>query len=175
MVTAVAMMASGYLLFRRRNAFAPDITSPTRLRRWVGLFIAAIALNHVWYMPMIFWVSSDDIKMNDLIGCLLDNITFFPLSIVVLLAMLQDRKRPLWPIAMMMAPLILTIAYSFFRVQLFFIYAHSALFLQNRSLKSTFFSNFAASFGNGGIFARIIGGEDTRVPNVKAKKLQVKR
>ena len=55
MVTAVAMMASGYLLFRRRNAFAPDITSPTRLRRWVGLFIAAIALNHVWYMPMIFW------------------------------------------------------------------------------------------------------------------------
>ena len=175
MVTAVAMMASGYLLFRRRIAFAPDITSPTRLRRWVGLFIAAIALNHVWYMPMIFWVSSDDIKMNDLIGCLLDNITVFPLSIVVLLAMLQDRKRPLWPIAMMMAPLILTIAYSFFRVQLFFIYAHSALFLQNRSLKSTFFSNFAASFGNGGIFARIIGGEDTRVPNVKAKKLQVKR
>ena len=53
MVTAVAMMASGYLLLRRRNAFAPDITSPTRLRRWVGLFIAAIALNHVWYMPMI--------------------------------------------------------------------------------------------------------------------------
>jgi hypothetical protein len=40
---------------------------------------------------------------------------------------------------------------------------------------TTFFSNFAASFGNGCIFARIIGGEDTRVPNVKAKKLQVKR
>jgi len=133
MVTAVAMMASGYLLFRRRNAFAPDITSPTRLRRWVGLFIAAIALNHVWYMPMIFGVSSDDIKMNDLIGCLLDNITVFPLSIVVLLAMLQDRKRPLWPIAMMMAPLILTIAYSFFRVQLFF-YLRSFCVISPKSL-----------------------------------------
>ena len=33
MVTAVAIMASGYLLFRRSNAFVPDITSPTRLRR----------------------------------------------------------------------------------------------------------------------------------------------
>jgi hypothetical protein len=71
--------------------------------------------------------------MNDLIGCLLDNITVFPLSIVVLLAMLQDRKRPLWPIAMMMAPLILTIAYSFFPRPAFF-YLRSFRVISPKSL-----------------------------------------
>ena len=44
--------------------------------------------------------------MNDLIGGLLDSITLFPVAIVVLLAMLQDRRRPLWPVAVMMAPLV---------------------------------------------------------------------
>ena len=34
MVTAVAMMVSCYLLFRRSNAIVPDITSSVRLRRW---------------------------------------------------------------------------------------------------------------------------------------------
>ena len=29
-VTAMAMLASGYLLFRRANAIAPDITPPVR-------------------------------------------------------------------------------------------------------------------------------------------------
>ena len=39
-----------------------------------------------------------------LIGSLLDCLTFFPLEIVVLLAMLQDRHRPLWPVAFMGQP-----------------------------------------------------------------------
>ena len=48
-VTAMAMMASCYLLFRRGNAFAPDITTPTRLRRWAAAFLAAYALDHMVY------------------------------------------------------------------------------------------------------------------------------
>ena len=102
-VTATALQASCYLLFRRGNAFAPDIKTPVRLRRCTAAFFAALVLNHLWYMPIFFLSSNDDIKTNDLIGGLLDCMTFFPLAIAVLFAMLQDRRRPLWPIAVMMA------------------------------------------------------------------------
>ena len=45
MVTATAVIASCYLLFRRANAIVPDVTPPVRLRRWTGVFFASIALN----------------------------------------------------------------------------------------------------------------------------------
>ncbi len=105
-VTALALMASCYLLFRRGNAFAPEITTPTRLRRWTAVLFAAFALNHAWYMPLFFLNSGDDVMMIDLIGGLLDNITIFPLAIVILFTMLQDRRRPLWPVAVMIAPIV---------------------------------------------------------------------
>ncbi|MBQ9362279.1 MAG: hypothetical protein IJT97_02540 [Bacteroidaceae bacterium] len=69
---AVAMMASCYLLLRQGNAFAADITSPVRLRRWTAAFFACIALGHVWYLPTYFLSSSDDIVLFGLIGGLLD-------------------------------------------------------------------------------------------------------
>ena len=106
MVTAMAMMASCYLLFRRGNAIAPDVTSSVRLRRWTGVFFAFIALNHVWYIPIFFFSSNKDILMTDLIDGVLDFMTVFPLAIIVLFVMLQDRRRPLWPVAVMMAPLV---------------------------------------------------------------------
>ena len=105
-VTATALIASCYLLFRRSNAIAPDVTSSVRLRRWTGLFFASTVLNHVWYMPIFFLSSSENIVMTDLIGGLLDSMTVFPLAIIVLFVMLQDRRRPLWPVAVMMAPLV---------------------------------------------------------------------
>ena len=49
-VTMLSLNACCYLLFRRGNAFAPDITTSARLRRWTAAFFAAIALSHVWYM-----------------------------------------------------------------------------------------------------------------------------
>jgi len=105
-VTAMSIMASCYLLFRQGNAFARDITTPLRLRRLTAVFFAFFALNHAWYMPIFFITSSEDIKMIDLIGGLLDCMTTLPLAIIVLLAMLQDRRRQLWPVAVMFAPLI---------------------------------------------------------------------
>jgi len=111
-VTAMAMMASCYLLFRRANAIAPDITPPVRLRRWTAAFFAAFALNHVWYMPLFFLTSAEEIKLFDLIGALLDSMTIIPLLIVVLFAMLQDRQRPLWIVAAMMVPIIVGNAFS---------------------------------------------------------------
>ena len=113
MVTATAVLASCYLLFRQGNAFAKDVTPPARLRRWAAAFFAAFALNHVWYMPIFFLSSSEDIMMTDLIGGLLDSMTVFPLMIIVLFAMLQDRRRPLWPIAVMFAPIAVGNAFNF--------------------------------------------------------------
>jgi len=109
-VLFMALIASCYLLLRRGNAFAPDIIPPVRLRRWTGVYFAFIALNHVWYLPILYLTSNDDILMIDLIGGMLDSMTVFPLSIVVLLSMLQDRRRPLWPIAVMTAPVTLGMA-----------------------------------------------------------------
>ena len=48
-VTALAVIASVYLLFRRGNAFAPEVTPPLRLRRLVAVFFAFVALSHVWF------------------------------------------------------------------------------------------------------------------------------
>ena len=111
-VAALALTASCYLLLRRGNAFAADITPPQRLRRWAAAFLASIALNHGWYMPIFFVDTNYDIRMTDLIGGLLDGMTFFPLAITVMLTMLQDRRRPLWPAFVMMAPMVGGAAWS---------------------------------------------------------------
>ena len=112
-VTVMAALACIYLLFRQGNAFAKDVTPPARLRRWAAVFFAGFALNHIWYMPIFFLSSSEDIMLCDLIGGLLDSMTVFPLMIVVLFTMLQDRRRPMWPIAVMFAPIVVGNVFNF--------------------------------------------------------------
>ena len=109
-VAALNLVASCYLLFRRANAFAPDVTSPIRLRRWTAAFFAAMTLSHLWYMPSIYLTSSDDKMLCYSIGALLDYITTFPLAIVILFTMLQDRIRPLWSAWVMIIPLVIIMA-----------------------------------------------------------------
>ena len=110
-VAALSMMACFYLLFRQGNAFARDITSPVRLRRWTAAFFAAMTLSHLWYIPSIFLTSSDAVKLNYLLGALLDYLILLPLAIVILFTMLQDRRRPLWPAWVMAAPPVVIIAW----------------------------------------------------------------
>ena len=100
-----SLIACCYLLFRRGNAFAPDIKSSARLRRWTAVFFGAMTLSHVWYMPGVFLTSDNDIILHDLVGGLLDSMTIVPLAIIVMLCMLQDSRRPLWPAWVMTAPL----------------------------------------------------------------------
>ena len=111
-VAVLAALGSCYLLFRRGNAFAADVTPPLRLRRWTAALLAVAAVNHLWYMPILFLSTEADIQLCDLIGGLLDSMSFFPLSIVVMITMLQDRRRPLWPIAVAFAPLVMVSAWS---------------------------------------------------------------
>ncbi len=110
-VAILPLVASFYLLFRRGNAFAPDITPPVRLRRWAAALFAALSMSHVWYMPILFLSSYNDIKLSFLIGALLDSMTVIPLSIIVLLVMLQDCRRPLWPVVIVVAPLVVMLSW----------------------------------------------------------------
>ena len=109
-VMAITLLSGCYLLFSKANAFVPRITPPVRLRRWTGVFLASIAVSQMWYMQLFFLSSSEDIEMADLIGGLMQSVTILPVAIIVLLAMLQDRKRPLWPFALMIAPAVLGLA-----------------------------------------------------------------
>jgi AraC-like DNA-binding protein len=102
--TAVDAIACIYLLFRRANAFAPDVTPPARLRRWTAAFFAILALGHLWYLPAAVLTSPDAIMLSMLIGGLLDCLTTIPVAIILLFCMLQDRRRPLWPAFAIMAP-----------------------------------------------------------------------
>ena len=105
-VTVLNLIACCYLLFRRANAIAPDIISPVRLRRWTAAFLGACTLSHLWYVPVIYLTSTEDIMMLYFVCALFDFLTIFPLAIVILFTMLQDRRRPLWPIGVMMAPIV---------------------------------------------------------------------
>jgi len=105
-VMALALMASCYLLLRKANAIAPDVTPPVRLRRWTAAFLCALVLSHLWYLPTFYLSAVEDIRMVCFIGALFDFMTVFPLAIAIMLVMLQDRRRPLWPIAAMMTPIV---------------------------------------------------------------------
>ena len=108
-VTVMAALASIYLLFRRGNAFAADVTTPRRLRRWTAAFFAVLALGHLWYLPVTMADSSEVVMLTMLIGVLLDCTLTIPLAFVVMLCMLQDRRRPLWPVVAMMMPLVVVV------------------------------------------------------------------
>ena len=72
-VTVLAALGCVYLLFRRGNAFAADVTPPLRLRRWTAAFLAVIALGHVWYWPGTMMADGDAAALWMLIGGLLDS------------------------------------------------------------------------------------------------------
>jgi AraC-like DNA-binding protein len=72
--------------------------------------MAVCAVGHLWYLPAAVLTSADDIMLSLLIGALLDCMLTIPLTLVVMLCMLQDRRRPLWPVGMMVAPLVVGIA-----------------------------------------------------------------
>ena len=106
-VTVLAALGCVYLLFRQGNAFAADVTPPLRLRRWAAAFLAVIALGHVWYLPAMVSSSSETVERWMLIGGLLDCLLTIPLALIVMLCMLQDKRRPLWPVWVAMVPLVI--------------------------------------------------------------------
>ena len=101
--TAVAVVLCLYLLLCRGKAIAPDITPPARLRRWAAATFGIMALAHVWWI--LFYTYSDDTR-SVIYGLLvaIDCMALPPVFVGTLLNMLQDRRRPLWPIFIVMTP-----------------------------------------------------------------------
>ena len=92
----VPFLAALYLLLRRGNAFAPDVTPPVRLRRWAAAFFAVAALGHVWWY--LFYIYSRDLQSASYVVVgVLDCVALLTTIAGTLLAMLQDRQRPVWP------------------------------------------------------------------------------
>ena len=105
-----AMLACVYLLMRRGNAFAEDVRSSCVLRRWTAAFMAAIVASHVWWYVLGTYFLTDDRLVRNITTIMLDYVTLVPLVMAVLLAMLQDRRRPLWPWLLAQAPEVLAAA-----------------------------------------------------------------
>ena len=106
-VTFFALLASLYLLLRRGNAFVgEEIRSSLRLRRWTAALMAMMAASHVWwYVIGVYWLA-DDWLVRTITVIMLDHATLVPLVMAVLLALLQDRRRPLWPWLVVQVPVI---------------------------------------------------------------------
>ena len=111
-VAVLNVIACCYLLLRRSNAIAPDVTSPQRLRRWTAALFAVSALSHLWNLPVFLLTDSEQAMLSYLVGGMLDCMTIGPVAIILLLVMLQDRRRPLWPVAVVFVPGIAIMAWS---------------------------------------------------------------
>ena len=86
-----------YLLLRRTNAFAPAVTPPRAVRRWAAALLLIATASHVWwYVFGTYWLT-DDRSARNIVLIMLDHITLVPPAITLLLSMLQDRRRKLWP------------------------------------------------------------------------------
>ncbi|MBO4433871.1 MAG: AraC family transcriptional regulator [Bacteroidales bacterium] len=110
-VIGLSVAAALYLQLRRGNAIAPEVKSPVRLRRWAEAFLVAIALSHVFWVfyakhptPAVYWVV-----------CGLDMFMLYPTITGVLVSMLQDRKRPVWPVLVALVPALVLVALCIIR------------------------------------------------------------
>lgn len=101
----VPLMAALYLLLRRGNAIAPGVTPPLRLRRWTAVFFAVVTLAHVWWL--LFYILSGDLNsVAYLVLVMGDCVLLFATFAGMLLAMLQDRCRPVWPALVAVIPFV---------------------------------------------------------------------
>ena len=105
-VAILALVSGLYLWLRRSNSIAPDVTPPMALRRWTAAFFIMAALSHVWWFVLgVYWLTDDRLVRN-IVAVTLDHITLVPLVMALLLHMLQDRQRPLWPWFLTQVPIL---------------------------------------------------------------------
>ena len=102
----LAVVSCLYLTLTRGNMFFATINPPKTLRRWAAAFLAAVAASHVWWGVLGICCLKDDRLTRNIIAITLDRLTLVPLMMIVLLRMLQDRRRHLWPIFAVILPLV---------------------------------------------------------------------
>ena len=106
MTAVVPLLAALYLQLSPVNAIAPGVTPPVRLRRWTAAFFAVTTLAHVWWL--LFYIYSGDLQSTSyLVLAMLDFVLLFTTFAGMLLAMLQDRRRKVWPAVAAVIPFVL--------------------------------------------------------------------
>ena len=110
-VIGLSVAAALYLLLRRGNAVAPEMKSPVRLRRWAAAFLVATALSHVFWVFYAFHPTTTVY----VIVCDLDMLMLFPTIAGILLSMLQDKHRPVWPAMVALIPAFVLSAFCLIR------------------------------------------------------------
>ncbi|MBR1933125.1 MAG: helix-turn-helix transcriptional regulator [Prevotella sp.] len=101
----VAAILFLYILLRRGNAFAANITPPLRLRRWAAAFFAVAAVGHLWWF-LLYTFSGFTRSWGFVELVVLDCFMMLTTVYGTLLSMLQDRRRPVWPFVAAMAPIV---------------------------------------------------------------------
>ena len=102
----LAVLACCYFLFSRGNLFSETNTPPKELRRWTAAFMASVAASHVWWYVLGIYFLVDDRLVRNIVGITLDHITLVPLVMAMLLRLLQDRRRRLWPWVLTQVPIV---------------------------------------------------------------------
>lgn len=104
-VFMLCTLSSLYLWLCPRNIFS-DVESPRDLRLCTSAFIASMALSHVWWLVLEKADFIGDILSRAIVGVLLDAVTLVPLSMVVLVRMLQNRRRSVRLIWLSVVPMV---------------------------------------------------------------------
>ena len=105
-VIMLSVVVALYLPLRRGNAIAPEVTSPVRLRWWAAAFLVATALSHVFW---VFYAFHPTPAVYSFV-CGLDMLMLYPTITGILVSMLQDRKRPVWPVLLALVPVLVLVA-----------------------------------------------------------------
>jgi len=138
-VTMLALLSTLYLLFSRVNVILPGNEPPRELRFWTAMFLGVDVLSHFWWIPLGNLFTTMHSFERNALGILLDGATIYPMMMAALLRMLQDKRRPLWPVWLTIFPAIAIVIVGAFimkdpayadwvRYYMFFIDGISALF-----------------------------------------------
>ena len=110
-VIMLSVVAALYLLLRRNNAFASDVQPPLRLRRWSAAFLMACAFSRLLWA---FYGFHPSLALY-VIVCDVDMLILFPSITGIMLSMLQDRHRPVWPMLVALIPALVLSALGIIR------------------------------------------------------------
>ena len=109
----LAAFACFYLLTGHVNPFVGNVTPPKRLRRWTAAFMAVVLGSHLWWLPDSLGIIKIYSGLH-IISSILDCALLVPVMLSMPLTMLQDRRRPLWPLFVVVIPAALgLLAYLF--------------------------------------------------------------